>query len=310
MTENRFWRRVLAVLAATALWMALWCPCVTATAASAGDVDGDGSLTMYDALMLYGFTSGRSTLTAAQVASADVNGNGVIDMLDTMALYMHISYGTVPDPEPSEPTVLHGIDVSYAQGRIDWAKVAASGEVDFAILRCGYGQDEPGQDDTMWDVNTAACELYGIPYGTYFFCYARTPEEAAGEAKHALRLLEGKNLSYPVFYDMEYSSWQGNLTNAQYAAIAQVFCSTLEEAGYAVGVYANLDWWRNRLTDPCFDNWYRWVAQYNETCDYTGEYQMWQYSDGGTVDGIDSNKVDLNWSYVNFAGMGMTVNDE
>ncbi len=285
-------------------------PCMTAVGAVMGDVDGSGVMNMYDALMLYGYTSGCSSLTAAQVAAADINNNGVVDMLDTMMLYMYVSFG-VPEPEPEpEPTVLRGVDVSYAQGNIDWATVAMGGQVDFAILRCGYGQDQTDQDDTMWEVNTAACERYNIPYGTYFFCYARTPEEAAGEARHALRLLEGKKLTYPVFYDMEYSSWQGNLTDEQYAAIAQVFCGTLEKAGYTVGVYANLDWWRNRLVDPCFDNWYRWVAQYNDTCDYTGTYHLWQYSDAGHVDGIPSKTVDMNLSYVNFASMTSNVRRE
>ncbi len=298
MTKCHFLRRLAAMILIAVLTATMMLP-ISSQASVAGDLDEDGVLTMYDALMLYGYTSGRSELTPEQVVSADYNGNGAVDMLDTRAVYVAVSYG-VPDPEP---TVLRGIDVSYAQGTIDWATVAMGGQVDFAIIRCGYGQDQTDQDDAMWNVNTAACEQYNIPYGTYFFCYARTPEEAAGEARHALRLLEGKKLTYPVFYDMEYSNWQGNLTSEQYAAIAQVFCNTLEEAGYAVGVYSNLDWWRNRLVDPCFDNWYRWVAQYNDTCDYTGTYHLWQYSDSGRIDGISGETVDMNLSYVNFATM-------
>lgn len=33
----------------------------------------------------------------------------------------------------------YGIDVSTHNGTIDWLKVKASGKVDFAILRAGYG---------------------------------------------------------------------------------------------------------------------------------------------------------------------------
>ena len=197
------------------------------------------------------------------------------------------------------PTGLVGIDVSYAQGEIDWAEVQQNG-VHFAILRCGYGQDDPEQDDEYWEINAAACEEIGMPYGAYFFCYARNPSEAIGEALHALRLLEGKNLTLPVFLDMEYSNYQGDLSNETYAGIAKFFCNTLSAAGYQVGVYANLDWWENRLTDPCFDNWYRWVAQYNDTCEYEGVYHLWQYSEGETVPGIPENTVDVNLCYVDF----------
>ena len=42
--------------------------------------------------------------------------------------------------------IAKGIDVSYHNGDIDWAKVKAAG-ISFALLRCGYGNDERNQDD-------------------------------------------------------------------------------------------------------------------------------------------------------------------
>lgn len=41
-----------------------------------------------------------------------------------------------------------GIDVSRYQGEIDWDKVKASG-VEFAIIRCGYGENLTNQDDPL-----------------------------------------------------------------------------------------------------------------------------------------------------------------
>lgn len=35
--------------------------------------------------------------------------------------------------------MLNGIDVSNANGRVDWDKL--KGSIDFAILRCGYGSN-------------------------------------------------------------------------------------------------------------------------------------------------------------------------
>ena len=35
------------------------------------------------------------------------------------------------------------VDVSKWQGSSDWAAVKAAG-IDYAIIRCGFGQDEPG----------------------------------------------------------------------------------------------------------------------------------------------------------------------
>ena len=172
---------------------------------------------------------------------------------------------------------------------IDWEKVKAAG-VSFVIIRCGYGNNESNQDDEQWQRNVSECERLGIPYGVYLYSYATDTTMAMSEAQHVLRLIGGHSLTYPVYFDMEDNSTIGS----DYAAIAQTFCDTIQNAGYAVGVYANLDWWDNYLTNSCFNQWHKWVAQYNSTCDYNGDYAIWQYSSKGSVDGI-SGSVDMNY---------------
>lgn len=194
--------------------------------------------------------------------------------------------------EPIKNATLKGIDVSHHQGEIDWAKVSKT-DVDFAIVRSGYGQDLTSQDDAYWKANADACTKYGIPFGTYLYSYATTVEKAIGEAKHVLRLVEGYDLSYPIYYDLEDASLR-NLSKQKLGEIAAAFCETIEEAGYEAAIYANTDWFTNRLTDPVFDNWDRWVAQYNSECKYTGSYNMWQCTSSGSVDGIKGN-VDINF---------------
>ena len=202
----------------------------------------------------------------------------------------YTQYSTWPKDIPG--TVGYGIDVSKHQGKINWEKVNNSG-VDYAIIRCGYGQDQYNQDDEYWDINAKACEQYGIPYGTYLYSYADTVEKAASEAKHVLRLVEGYDLSYPIYYDLEESSVRSKLNKSQIADIAETFCSIIEDAGYEAAIYSSKDWFENYLTDSRFDQWDRWVAQYNTQCTYRGEYTMWQCSSKGYVDGIDGY-ADLN----------------
>lgn len=202
-----------------------------------------------------------------------------------------------------------GIDVSHHQGEINWEKVKASG-IEFAIIRCGYGNDSTSQDDRYWLRNVSECERLGIPYGVYLYSYAKNTQDALSEAQHVLRLIRGRKLSYPVYFDME----EEDTIGSDFGAIAEVFCSTIQNAGYAVGVYANLDWWTNRLTDSRFSNWYRWVAQYNTSCGYTGDYAVWQYTSSGYVPGIPPNKdgivkVDMNYliGYPSDHGIPMAV---
>lgn len=189
---------------------------------------------------------------------------------------------------------LQGIDVSHHQKKIDWAKVKASG-IDYAIIRCGYGQDVTLQDDMYWKANADGCTEQGIPFGVYLYSYATTVEGAEGEADHVLRLIEEYDLQYPVYYDIEYSK-QKELSTKELGKIASAFAEKIEDAGYQVGIYASYSWFNNYLTDPVFDQWERWVARYNTYCGLEKPYSMWQYSSSGTVSGIDSSiKVDMDY---------------
>lgn len=40
-----------------------------------------------------------------------------------------------------------------------------------------------------------------------------------------------------------------------------------------------------------------WVADYNENVIYDVDYTVWQYSETGSVDGVSSKYVDLNYWY-------------
>lgn len=187
-----------------------------------------------------------------------------------------------------------GIDVSHHQGEVNWEAVKAAG-IDFAVIRCGYGDDLVSQDDRQWHRNVSECERLGIPYGVYLYSYATDASMAASEAAHTLRLLEGHNPDLPVFYDME-ENRQLVLGASGLAELARTYCDTLVAAGYDVGVYASLNWWQYYLTDPVFENWYRWIAEWRSSCTYTGRYEMWQYTDCGTISGI-SGVVDMNYWY-------------
>ena len=200
---------------------------------------------------------------------------------------------------PNDPkAICKGIDVSYHNGTIDWKRVKQS-EVEYAIIRCGYGTNDKNQDDKKWEENVKGCIDNNIPYGVYLYSYADTVEKASSEADHAIRLLQGKKFKYPVYYDLEEDAIRKKLSKTEIANIAKTFCNKLSAKGYTVGIYANKDWFTNYLTDSCFNNWTKWVAQYNTVCNYKGKYDMWQCSSTGRVPGISGN-VDLNYSYSPF----------
>ena len=192
-----------------------------------------------------------------------------------------------------------GIDVSEHQGRIDWDAVKASG-IDFAILRVGFGASSfGGRVDYQFNRNISECERLGIPYGVYVYSYAFDNQQAADEASMVIDCLSGHNPRLPVYYDLEDKTIIADGRQSGIASRAQTFCNKISSAGYKPGIYANLNWFNNILTDPVFksSSWDHWIAQYNSQCHYTGSYSFWQYTSREKVSGISGN-VDMNYAYV------------
>lgn len=172
-----------------------------------------------------------------------------------------------------------GIDISQFNGDVDIA--ALRGQIDFVIIRCGFGSDYASQDDTQYQANVRKCEAAGMPYGVYLYSYARNTDMARSEARHTLRLLGGRKPLYGVWYDVEDVALpEGEALIDNCAA----YCSAIEEAGLYCGIYSSLSWWRGRLNSPRLDRYDKWVAQWNSTLDYEGA-GLWQYSNQGMLNG-------------------------
>lgn len=187
--------------------------------------------------------------------------------------------------------VARGIDVSNFQGTIDWSQVKAAG-IEFAILKVGPVYGKP---DSTFERNATECERLGIPYGVYYYSYARSVADANKEADRTLAWLGGHHPSLPIYYDLEdsYILEDSNFSKDKLAQIAQTFCNRMEAVGFKAGIYANLNWFNNYLNSPSLSGYDRWVAQYNWRCDYAGSYSFWQYSSRGNVPGVNGVSVGI-----------------
>ena len=209
--------------------------------------------------------------------------------------------------EDSMAEKAYGIDVSYAQGKIDWEKVKTSGKVDFAILRAGYGR-EYSQVDKQFERNYSECKRLGIPCGVYWFSYAMSVAEAEKEAQVFLDTIKGKQFEYPIYMDLEVTE-QFALGKATCSAMVDAFLTRLEKAGYFAGLYCSTNYLNNYISDSIKSRYAIWVAQYNKTCTYKNPYGIWQYNIAGDEDydiigqgsipGI-SGKCDMDYAYIDY----------
>ena len=190
---------------------------------------------------------------------------------------------------------MNGIDVSQHNGVIDWEKVKASGQVDFAILRTGFGREHPRQIDSRFERNYAECTRLGIPVGAYHYSYALSPGDAEKEAEFCLKLIKGKRFQMPVWYDIEEKS---QLDRGNCDDIAKAFCGRLEAEGYFVGVYTFDSFAKTNLSDKTKLRYAMWIARIGSEPRYS-PFGMHQYSWAGKIGGISGN-VDMNRCFLDY----------
>ncbi len=196
--------------------------------------------------------------------------------------------------------MLKGIDISYHNGEIDFSKVKS--QVDFVIMRAGYGIESIKSKEVKFDIYYEEAKKYNIPVGTYWYCYATTPEEALLEAKTFLNKVKGKKFEYPIFYDVEeknvLNTGKENVKN-----IMKAFLEEVEKNGYLVGIYCSANYLTNLVDEEIKNKYEIWVAQWGDNRDkprYGGKWDIWQYTSDGHIDGVQSQRVDMNFSLRNY----------
>ena len=190
--------------------------------------------------------------------------------------------------------MMKGIDVSGWQGEIDFKAVKSSG-IDFVIVKAGEGDVIV---DT-WEKNFKNAKDAGLMVGAYWFCTSTTIDGAIQEAHKFIGALNGKQLDFPVYLDME-TSGQFNNGKAFCTQLVEAFCSELEKAGYYAGVYCSTYWYSNYVDDNIRMKRPNWIAQYDDKCYYNGSFGIWQFGTD-TVPGVEFD-CDRNWGYFDYSG--------
>ena len=192
--------------------------------------------------------------------------------------------------------MIKGIDVSGYQGNIDWKKVKAAG-IKFAIIKFGNIYDTDTNDiDSKFEINYKNAKANGLKVGIFFYNYCNEMSNLKKGLEWFFEKIKDKKLDLPIYIDMEDKSIAvetvETLTNQ-----CNEFAKIAKQKGYKAGVYANLNWLKNELNPSKFDKDISvWVAQYNNECQYTGTYDIWQYTSSGKVNGI-SGRVDMDYLY-------------
>ena len=201
------------------------------------------------------------------------------------------------------------VDISEHQkpSSINYDKFAAA--IDGAILRSSittFKEDEETGEKSYYlrkdfavDTHYNNLNARNVPIGFYHYSRATNEEEATKEAYFVLDFLKGKNVSLPIFLDVEDGMRQSKVSRETLSKAAETFLNILSKNGYVTGVYSYPHFAKNHLTKEIRNRGNFWIADYDGV-GFTGykdtEFDIWQYAHKGRVDGYSGN-IDKNALY-------------
>ena len=198
-----------------------------------------------------------------------------------------------------------GIDISMAQGSVDWETLKKNENLAFVIIRASQGKNQ----DTRFAYNITECRRVGIPYGLYFVSTAKTVAEVKEEAENAIGYCRTYQPKFGVWYDMEFD-YHKLLGKKTISSLIRLWLEQVSAAGIRCGVYTNKDWLDNRIEHDIIEDYDLWYAAYpsssrkvltqapedNQDKLSYPMAKIWQWSKLGRIDGIIGD-VDLNVAY-------------
>lgn len=192
-----------------------------------------------------------------------------------------------------------GIDVSHYQGHIDWASLAATGQISYAFVKA---TESNYFIDNYYHYNISEGRKYGITMGCYHFFRANVSMEE--QFKHMISVVKAEDLDVIPIIDVENANGVGVET---FAARLRSFMAMVEEYyGKPPILYTYVNFYNKYIAYHGFDRYPLMIAFYQDHQPRVvdgNNYIMWQYTCHGQLEGIRGN-VDRS-RFTN----GFTIND-
>lgn len=217
-----------------------------------------------------------------------------------------------PKLYPKTAVYSNVVDMSEHQKpeSIDYDKFAK--DIDGAILRSSittFNEDKKTKKKTYYlrkdyavDTHYENLNKRNVPIGFYHYSRAINEKEAAQEANFVLDYIRGKNISLPIFMDIEDNMRQTKANRESLSNAASTFLNIMERNGYVAGIYSYPYYAKNHLSKEIRNRGNFWIADY-EGVGFTGytdtDFDSWQYTHTGRSNGYKGN-LDKNILYKDY----------
>lgn len=188
----------------------------------------------------------------------------------------------------------HGIDVSHHQGEIDWNVFFSNMDTTISFVYCKVTEGTHFTD-SEWNRNRTILSEHKMKHGGYHFF---TPDVSPQlQADHFLNNYTSTEKDLPPVLDAEVEASTDHILITGMHEWLRIVES---EIGVRPVIYTSYSMYRDKMKGK-FPGYKFWIASYNpnETRVENSDIIHWQYSDRGSVPGING-MVDLNFSKQSF----------
>lgn len=199
--------------------------------------------------------------------------------------------------------LLHGVDVSHYQGKINW-KILKEQEIGFVYIKATEGSSHT---DKKFRKNWKGAQSAGIAAGAYhFFSFDSPVDSQAQNFIETVGNLSGKLIP---MVDVEYyaDKEKNPPDKGQIVAQLQEFLDILEKKyGKKPIIYTTYKVYHKYIQGE-FTQYSLWIRNvYYPPLDIDRQWQFWQYSDIGNIEGIEGS-VDLDVFYGTVEEFGQLI---
>ncbi|WP_429382328.1 glycoside hydrolase family 25 protein [Mucilaginibacter sp. UYCu711] len=199
--------------------------------------------------------------------------------------YNYRTYERFNIPIPARYSI-HGIDVSYAQGKIDWQKVSSMKEksvyLSFAFIKATEGLLTV---DPYFKRNWHEASKVGIVCGPYHFF--RANKNGLWQARFFLQNINIKSGDLPPVVDIE--QLDGISPNRMRKELKQFLLRVEASTHVKPIIYTGLSFYSDYLSGY-FNSYPLWIAHYYQKelhTDKNTNWLFWQHSDLARINGIN-----------------------
>ena len=211
-------------------------------------------------------------------------------ILKVIILLIFIQFMIIPYTKAITPISniqYEGIDVSDWQGYINYEEVKNSG-IQVVYIKASQGVNIK---DPYFDINYENAKNNGLKVGFYHFLTATTVKEAEKQAQYFTSVISGKIPDCKLVMDYEIF---GENTVSQIQEISQVFMKTVKRlTNKEVIIYSDLYNSKTIFSKELSEQYKLWLADYTNLANLENSESNWknwigwQYTDRGTVSGIN-----------------------